>query len=152
VCCGLGLLVRFGVADGSVAARLPGMAGLAAFAREQPRSMEAIVGVLLPAILLAAAEWRRREPAAGAAAFAALADRPAEQEAPATAAELAQPARVVGWSLAACAVALLMVALSADHDRGPLFLCASLLAALAAPALFLRPARSTLHVQPGASG
>lgn len=139
ICCGLGLLVRFGVAEGSLVARLPGLADFAGFARAQPRSMEALVGVLLPALLLATAEWRRKQPAAGAAPFAALRERPMEAEVPATAAELAQPARVVGWSLAACAVALLGVGLSATADRGLLFLCALFLAAIATPALLFRP-------------
>jgi solute:Na+ symporter, SSS family len=141
VCCGLGLLVRFGLGEGAFVPRLPGLAGFAAFAREQPRSMEALVGVLLPAVLLALAEWRRKQPAAGAAPIAALADRQPKAAIAVTAAELAQPARVVGWSLAACAVALLLVGFSTTGNRGLLFLCALSLAALAAPPLLIRRAR-----------
>jgi solute:Na+ symporter, SSS family len=138
VCGGLGLLIRFGTGENGPLTGWSAMEGLVAFARAQPRSMEAIVGVLLPALILALAEWRQRRPAAGAVAFRALAKRSTAPVAAADAVSLAQPVRVVGWSLAACAMALLLVTPAAPRDRGLLLLCALLMAAVAAPALLIR--------------
>jgi len=54
-------------------------------------------------------------------------------------AELAQPARVVGWSLATCAAGMFLLALFASTDRALLAGCGVLMMALAVPALLFRP-------------
>jgi len=139
ICCGLGLLVRFGMGGDSWLSRQPVLEHLATFARTQPRSVEAIVGVVLPALSMILVELLRRSEARGTAPFRALASRPRSAEAPATVAELAQPARVVGWSLATCAAGMFLLALFASTDRALLAGCGVLMMALAVPALLFRP-------------
>jgi len=139
ICCGLGLLVRFGMGGDSWLARQSLLDPLVAFVRTQPRSIEAIVGVVLPALAMMLVELLRKSEAEGTAPFLALASRPRPPEAPATVAELAQPARVVGWSLATCAVGMFLLALFASTDRALLAGCGALMVALAVPALLFRP-------------
>ena len=139
VCFSLGLLVRFGLGADSPLAGWPGFAMLAGWVQAGPRNIEVVVGVVLPVALLSLAQWRRRTDALGAAAFCALAARPKPPVPVATVAELVQPARVVGWGLAACAVGMGLLALVGANDRGLLLICATILTALAAPALRWRP-------------
>jgi Na+/proline symporter len=139
VCFGLGLLVRFGVNAGGPLESVPGLGWLAAWSQASPRNVEVVIGVILPGVLMALAEWRRREVAPGVAEFAALAERPQAKAPEMSAAELAQPARVVGWSLAICAVGMLLLALTGSEDQKVLLICVAVLAALAAPALWWRP-------------
>jgi len=139
ICCGLGLLVRFGMGGDSWLARQSFLDPLVTFVQTQPRSMEAIVGVVLPALSMILVELLRKSEAKGTAPFRALASRPRPEEAPATVAELAQPARVVGWSLATCAAGMFLLALFASTDRALLAGCGVLMVALAVPALLFRP-------------
>jgi SSS family solute:Na+ symporter len=138
VCCGLGLLVRFGVAEDSRLSALPGLAAMTAFVRDQPRSVEVVVGVLLPGVLMALAELRRPGESTGAARFRKLSGRLDPGGVAATAAELAQPARMVGWSLLMCAGGMLLLAVFSSTERGLLLVCSAVLAAIALPALLVR--------------
>jgi len=138
ICCGVGLWVRFGLSGRTGFNALPGIAELAAFARAQPRSMEVIVGVVLPALILTVAEWRRRTVAPGAIRFRALvAAQSTAALLPAISATTTSPLRVVGWSLGACALVMLLLALTATQDRGLLLVCSGILGALTTSALLI---------------
>jgi hypothetical protein len=100
--------------------------------------MEVIVGVVLPALILTVAEWRRQSVAPGAIRFRALAaSQPTAVVVPTSSDGATSPLRVVGWSLGVCASAMLLLALTASQDRGLLFLCSGILFALTAPALLV---------------
>jgi Na+/proline symporter len=139
VCFSLGLLVRFGLSAGSSLASWPGLATLAAWVQAGPRNVEVVVGVVLPGAMMALAQWRRQVDAPGATALRALATRPQPEAPTASVAELVQPARVVGWGLAACAAGMLLLALNSADDRGLLLICAAIMGAFAVPALRWQP-------------
>ncbi len=139
VCFVVGVIARFGLHSGSWLAGLPGFSILADYAARSGRNVEILVGVVLPLILMAIAEWRARGEAAGAAEFAQLRARARFDSAPLTANELRQPAMVVGWSLAACAAGMGLLAAFSAAERTLLLICAVALAVLAAPAFLIRP-------------
>jgi len=138
-CFVLGLLVRFGLGDESGLAVLPGFSALVAMVEASPRNVEVIIGVVLPAVLMGIAELRRTVPAAGFAEVQKLANRSAAVLPALSMAELVQPARVVGWSLAACAVGMLGLAVFLPGDQTLLWMSVVLLAGIAAPALRWQP-------------
>lgn len=139
VCFGLGALVRFGLGENSWFAGWPGIAALAAMVEASPRNVDVVIGVVMPAILMATAEVRRRDPAAGAEAVRELASRTQSEPAVQSVAELVRPARVVGWSLATCAIVLALLAVFWEEDRMLLGVAVLVLVAMAVPALWWKP-------------
>ncbi len=138
-CFVLGLIVRFGIGEGSALAALPGFAALVAMVEASPRNVEVIIGVVLPAVLMGVAELRRKESAPGVAEVEQLANRSTEALPELSLAELVQPARVVGWSLAACAAGMLGLAVFLPGDQKLLWISVVLLAGIATPALRWTP-------------
>jgi solute:Na+ symporter, SSS family len=139
VCFAAGALVRFGLGEGSWFAGWPGVVALAAIVEASPRNVDVVIGVVLPALLMGVAEWRRRTPAAGAEAVRELAAKSSADPEPLSVEELVRPARVVGWSLATCAALLALLAVVWDEDRMLLSLAVVVLASLATPALRWKP-------------
>ena len=135
----LGLIVRFGLSDTSVFSALPGFNALVALVEASPRNVEVLMGVVLPAVLMAIAERRRKVPAPGFAAVQKLAARAEQKQPELSMTELVQPARVIGWSLAACAAGMLGLALFLPGDQSLLWISVALLGAMARPALRWKP-------------
>ncbi len=143
VCFAVGALVKFGLGENALWSDWPGVAALKAWVESSPRNVDVIIGVVLPALLMGVAEWRRKDVAAGALAVRELARRSVAAPSAMSVEEQVQPARVVGWSLASCAVVLAGLALFLPEDRGLLVIAVVLLAAMATPALRWKPGRKS---------
>ncbi len=139
ICFGIGLFTRFGLAASSPLAGLPGFSLTSAFAHAHERNLEIIIGVILPALLLAIAEWRRRNPAPNVHFFDDRNEGAEENPIALSADELRQPARIVGWSLLTCGAGMGILAALNEKDRSILLTCALLLGLLAALALAFKP-------------
>lgn len=139
ICFTFGVLVRFGLAQGSWLGSLSGFRAIAEYAAVNPRNLEILIGVILPLLILMLAERWHRNDAPGHGAFLRLAHRPKPEAALTSAEELRQPLLVVGWSLAVCALVMALLALVSPADRWLLFGCAGALGLIAVPAFLVRP-------------
>ena len=136
----VGALIKFGLPPGSTLAALPLFSVIANYAHANPRDVEILIGVVLPALVMASAEWRRKTIAPGATAFAELQNKPvpALDVASSPSPDLHQPARLVAWCLIICGIGMGLLATFNSDDRVLLLICGAILLLIASPAFFLR--------------
>jgi solute:Na+ symporter, SSS family len=140
VCFGVGLLARFGLGEGSFLSSLSGFSMLAEYAQGHERNLEIIIGVVLPATMLAIAELMHKGKAQNVEFFD-LHAKTARDINPVvlTVEELRQPVLVVGWSLLACSAGMVILGIFNAADRKLLLICAAVLLLIAIPAMFFKP-------------
>lgn len=136
----VGALFKFGLTPDSALSTLPVLSQLSNYARANPRDIEILIGVVLPAVFMGIAEWRRKTDAPGAGAFAQLRDRcvPPTTEGTGADLDIHGPARMVGWCLLICGSGMGILGVINTEDRGLLFICSAVLIVIALPALLFR--------------
>jgi len=102
----MGVLVKFGFAENGFLAKLSGLEGVAVWVQNHVRTVEALVGVLLPVLIL----WIIHQCSHGESqGFVAITVQSRKTE-PAVSSPSSLPAVIVAWSLAAYGVLMFVLA------------------------------------------